>query len=349
MSRPLVSVVIPVYNAEKSGIDIVKSVLSQTCKDFELILIDDGSTDKTLSLLRAAKKADDRVRVFTKPNGGPSSARNFGLDKAIGKFIQFYDADDDVVADALSKMVGVAEREGSDLVVSGWQIDLHSSRGLIKGYKIVSPRRESITSNQKDYILASLGESGKLYNLWNKLFLNDIIQKNSLRFDEELRFGEDLIFSMQYMSHVGRLDIIPDITYQYQASSETSIFTSSSLVPSYRIANDQALLNFAGKRLTDRQKDLVQWIRWRWLISYWSLVAFSGKKLSEKIQLIQQFSPNGLSLVKNPDYIGLSNYVLQLFAFISQPSAAVSLFLGFLLSSIKGLIVFTKTKLSRYI
>ena len=92
MSQPLLSIIIPAWNTGDTVRQIINSVVSQSFTDFEMIIIDDGSTDDTPRILQAIEKTDERIRVFTKENGGPSSARNLGLDKATGKYIQFYDA-----------------------------------------------------------------------------------------------------------------------------------------------------------------------------------------------------------------------------------------------------------------
>ena len=124
MSQPLLSIIIPAWNTGDSVRQIVNSVISQSFTDFEMIIIDDGSTDDTPRILQAIEKTDERIRVFTKENGGPSSARNLGLDKATGKYIQFYDADDNIASDALANTISSIESLKCDLLISGWQIDL---------------------------------------------------------------------------------------------------------------------------------------------------------------------------------------------------------------------------------
>ena len=346
MSQPLLSIIIPAWNTGDSVRQIVNSVISQSFTDFEMIIIDDGSTDDTPRILQAIEKTDERIRVFTKENGGPSSARNLGLDKATGKYIQFYDADDNIASDALANTISSMESLKCDLLISGWQIDLQSPKGLITNYKQIAPNEEKVTSNITEYVLRSMGNDGKLYNLWNKLFNADIIRKHHLRFQESLWFGEDVLFSLEYLKYTRSLCVIPDVTYHYLTNNSTSVFSSSSINPEYRIANDEAIVRFAGDNPTEAEHNFLQWLRWRWLMSYWSLVAGSNKKLSNKLQPINAFNPPGLVLAR-AKHIGSKNYLIQLIAMVARTTALGSLLLGWSINLIKKTIIFIKTTIQR--
>lgn len=342
MATPLLSIVIPVWNAGDGIRRIVSAIVTQSFDDFELILVDDGSTDDTLSVLRAIERTDKRIKVYAKPNGGPSSARNVGLEKSTGTYIQFYDSDDGIADDALTVTTSAIERSNSDLLVSGWQIDLQSPKGLVKNYKHITPQEKLITDNIPEYVLRSLGTDGTLYNLWNKLFRADIIRSHNLRFREDLRFGEDVLFSLEYFKHVRSLGIISDVTYHYQTNSKTSVFSSSSIIPEYREENDKAIVAFVGDNSPEVEYNLLQWLRWRWLMSYWSLVAGSNKKLGEKFQLIKAFQPEKLVLA-HPKYIGLKKYFLQLIAMATRTTTIGSLLLGWTMNLSKKTIILLKT------
>ncbi|HRQ86568.1 MAG TPA: glycosyltransferase family 2 protein, partial [Candidatus Saccharibacteria bacterium] len=220
MKKPILSVIIPVYNAGADIRSVIKDVLSQSFKDFELILVDDGSMDNTLSVLRGIQSKDKRVVVLSKKNGGPSSARNAGLKRAKGTYIQFFDADDRVPKGALEAVVSSMENTGSDMVVSGWQIDLWVKDRLVRNHKTIALKEEEIsgdTATIKKHVLKSIGSDGRLYNLWNKMFRADIIKDNYLLFNENIRFGEDVIFAFEYLRHVSKINYIPTVTYHYQA------------------------------------------------------------------------------------------------------------------------------------
>ena len=343
MPHPTVSIIIPVWNSGDSIRHIVSSILNQSYDDYELLLIDDGSTDDTLDIIKAIEKTDSRIGVYSKPNGGPSSARNFGLDKAKGKFIQFYDSDDNISQESIGTTVSAIKKSNCDIIVSGWQIDLRTPKGLVKEYKTISPKSEIIDHNIYDYIIRSLGENGTLYNLWNKLFRADIIQQNNLRFREDLKFGEDLLFSLDYFKYISSLQIISDITYCYQTNSSNSIFASSSIVPKFREINDEAVVDFSEKTKSDDQNNLT-WLRWRWLMSYWSLVASCNKPFLQKISLIKEFRPRDLKL-SSFDAVGLRKYSLQLLASLASLTSFGSLLFGFSMSSIKRIILGLKTSL----
>lgn len=342
MSKPSISIIIPAWNASGSIRHIVGSVLSQPFSDFELILVDDGSTDDTLSMMKDLEKTDRRIRVLTKPNGGPSSARNLGLEKATGKYIQFYDSDDDISDNALGTVVDAISTPGSDLLISGWQIDIDGGKEIMRGYKQIGPSPEIISDNLTEYILRSLGSGGTLYNLWNKLFRADVIKDSGIRFCEDLRFGEDLLFSLEYMNNIKSIQLIPDITYHYLTNRKTSVFSSSSLVPEYRTANDQAIVRFAGSDPSATERALLNWLRRRWLMSYWSMVAGSQKTLPEKISLISQFKPVNIK-ISSPKYIGVKKYCLQIAAQIAQLTNIGSLIFGWSMNLIKRVIFFIKT------
>ena len=113
---PKISVIVPVYNVEKYLPRCIDSILSQTFKDFELLLIDDGSPDNCGKICDEYAAKDRRVRVFHKPNGGVSSARNLGLDKACGEWITFIDSDDYVAVDYLEELVSFKINSGAELV-----------------------------------------------------------------------------------------------------------------------------------------------------------------------------------------------------------------------------------------
>ena len=344
MQKPAVSIIIPVWNTGDCIKDIVKSITSQKFDDFELLLVDDGSTDNTPSILKELGRNDARIRIFTKPNGGPSSARNTGLDNARGKYIQFYDSDDNISDDALSTVMNAVNSHDRDLLVSGWQIDVEGTKGIVRDYKQINPEPEIIDDNIIEYTLGSIGSGGTLYNLWNKLFKAEIIKENNLRFREDLRFGEDLIFSLQYISKIRSIQVIPDITYHYLTNSKTSVFSSSSLVPEYRLANDTAIIQFAGNNPSEEIVSLLNWVRSRWLMSYWSIVAGSKKSIAEKFKLVDEFKPNsiGLSRVK---YIGLKKFCLQIVSQVSRLTNTGAFIFGWMMNLAKRTVLLIKTRI----
>ena len=195
---PTVSVIIPVYNAEKDIRRCVDSVLNQEYRDLELILVDDGSQDSTPAILDDIAAADDRVRVIHKPNGGVSETRNQALDLAAGKYVQFLDADDWIPTDSTKLLVRTMEEKNCDLVVGDF-------------YRVVGEnvaRKGSILNeavmSRLDYAEYMMESPSDYYYgvLWNKLYRRDIIEEYHLRMNRELRWCEDFIFNLDYLMYV---------------------------------------------------------------------------------------------------------------------------------------------------
>lgn len=313
MNKPLISIIIPVYNAEDSIKEIASSVLSEDLDNIEMILVDDGSTDSTLKALRGIKSNRKNVTVISQKNGGPSSARNAGIKKAKGEYIQFFDADDNITPKALKTIVKTVEKTKPDVLVSGWSVDLEKDDKLIVGYKKIRPTKETVKAdNIVRYTIRSIGTDGKLYNLWNKLFRADIIHENNLKFREDLRFGEDLVFSLEYFKHMsGNLVVIPDITYRYRSSSKVGVFSKSSLMPEYRHANNEALEEFVGKNRDPELDDWFYWVKWRWLLSYWKFVVASSLEYKEKLRLIKEVARGDYVTTSSSKNIGFTKFLME--------------------------------------
>lgn len=327
-----VSIIIPVYNAANSIGNCIDSVLQQNFSDYELILVDDGSSDNTPEILARYKQADARIVVIRQENAGPSAARNTGLARARGRYIQFYDSDDLVLPGALASAVARAESSNSSVVVSGWSINLQTERGAILNYRSLIPDDADITDTIRLFVLTSLGENGMLYNLWNKLFRADIIRKHSILFREDLRFGEDLLFSLAVFSHATTISLLPQVTYCYTENSGTSVFSTSSLVPEYRQENDKALVRFGSTPpASTKEYDALQWVRWRWLMSYWRLVSAADIPLAQKRHLISSFTID----VKPPRGQGVSRGALLLLAVAIRRSPRIIIILNTLVTTVR--------------
>lgn len=212
----MVSVIIPAYNAEKSIKRAIESILNQTYKDFELILIDDGSNDCSLEICRNYAENDTRVKVVHKNNGGVSSARNLGLTKATGKYVAFVDADDWVGTEYLKNLVSEAEKEAADLVINYAEVYLHG-RGEKENYP------EQLIENN-DYTSLFL-QNDLIWHTspWSKLFKLETIRKSAIKFPENIHIGEDAIFLYDYLLICNRIKVICTCDYNYQADCEGSL------------------------------------------------------------------------------------------------------------------------------
>ncbi|MGM8366162.1 glycosyltransferase [Virgibacillus sp. W0181] len=218
----LVSIIVPIYNAEKVLDNCLSSVLNQTYSDLEIILVNDGSTDQSGDICDAYALKDSRMKVIHQLNAGPSSARNEGVQASTGDFIQFVDADDTVEPDLTEKLVAAMEAEGDiDFVICGYTIRVNGETGTIR--KIL-PAVEGILNRS-----TFLNEIGKLYydivlpSLWNKLYVSDIIKSRHIQFREDLSMGEDLLFNLAYIENCQRVNIIRDPLYLYSIENNHSL------------------------------------------------------------------------------------------------------------------------------
>lgn len=209
---PKVSIIIPVYNGENYIRKCLDSILNQEYKDFEVLVVDDNSMDNSYSILQEYEKNDSRVTVIhLDKNIGVSSGRNIALDKAIGKYIQFVDCDDYIVRDATKNFVRAMEKSDVDMVISHFYRvvgDVLSLKGDIDKNIMLSRSDyvEFMAENPADYYYAVL---------WNKLYKRDIIEKNNIRFDENVSWCEDFIFNMEYLLHVHSIESTLSPTYYY--------------------------------------------------------------------------------------------------------------------------------------
>lgn len=195
----MVSVIIPVYNAETVLTETIESVLGQTYKDFELLLIDDGSTDKSPSICDAFARRDNRIKVFHKINEGVSSARNFGLDHACGELISFVDNDDCLYPDFLATMVGNIGDFDYLLAsyVEGGTED-KKNKDNVKRQKVIAKTIDAINRKEVHDKAAELRLMG-FGAIWCTLFRKNIIDKYGIRF-KKMQY-EDTLFIYDYVSH----------------------------------------------------------------------------------------------------------------------------------------------------
>ena len=181
MKQELISVIMPVYNVEKYITKAIQSVLNQTYKNFELILIDDGSTDKSRSICNDFKQKDNRINVVHQNNQGVSSARNKGIQIAKGDYIVFVDADDEISNNALETMYIEIVKTKVDIVITNY------TRVSIEGKKILNPYNGKIKyENIIDFVAANYQ--------WGPC--NKLIRKNKINymFDTDVFIGEDALF-----------------------------------------------------------------------------------------------------------------------------------------------------------
>lgn len=210
---PTITVIVPVYNTEKYLYRCIDSILAQTFTNFELLLIDDGSNDASGQICDEYTTKDNRVRVFHKKNGGVSSARNLGLDNAIGKYIMFVDSDDYMMPGMLEVMLSALESKKADLVVCG---TMETGGGY---WRPVADVDYSI--NQLNDHFVTLLHTELLSPPWNKILKKKII--GNIRFSEDISFGEDLLFNIQYLKKCETISFIKEAPFYHEKENENSL------------------------------------------------------------------------------------------------------------------------------
>ena len=195
--RPMVSIVVPIYNAENYLRRCVDSILNQEYTDFELLLVNDGSTDASGDICEEYGDQDPRVIVIQKENTGVSDSRNRALDRARGKYLQFLDSDDWITPDATRLFVRAAEEYGCDMVISDF-------------YRVVGERlstkgdiEEEGVLTREEFAAHMMENPADFYYgvLWNKLYRRDIVEEHNLRMDTDINWCEDFMFNLEYIRY----------------------------------------------------------------------------------------------------------------------------------------------------
>ena len=195
--NPTVSIIVPVYNAEATISRCIESIINQEYRDFELLLIDDGSTDSSGTICDRYATEDSRIRLIHKENTGVSETRNMALDLACGTYLQFLDSDDWITPNATRLFVEEAERYHCDMVISDF-------------YRVVGKRvahkgdiDDDCVLTQEEFSAHMLQNPADFYYgvLWNKLYRRDIVEKYHLRMNPEISWCEDFMFNLEYIRH----------------------------------------------------------------------------------------------------------------------------------------------------
>lgn len=216
---PVLSIIVPVYNSSASLPKCLDSIIGQTFKSFELLLINDGSKDASLDICSEYSRMDQRIKILDKPNGGVSSARNVGLDNATGDWIMFVDSDDWLFDNCIDSML-VPKSSQADLVIgtiysqssqSWYQLNLGTYTRACESSSLATLISTSITH---PCISAPVA----------KLYKRDLVERMQLRFDEKLYFGEDSIFVKSYLLNAKKVEVINEPCYYYCDIGDTEFY-----------------------------------------------------------------------------------------------------------------------------
>lgn len=206
-----ISIIVPIYNAEKYLNKCIDSLVNQTKKELEFILINDGSTDSSEDIIKSYK--DKRIKYFKNKNQGIGKTRNFGIDKATGKYLMFLDSDDYLDINACEKLYNKAIKEKSDLVV----FDFYRVEETLKEVTINNFKSSSLKENPNLLLDINLGPC-------NKLIKRELIDKNNTRFNEELKY-EDTPFVTEIIKNANKISKLNEYLHYYviHSNSETTV------------------------------------------------------------------------------------------------------------------------------
>lgn len=218
----MVSIIVPIYNGEKYLQQCIESILAQSMKDFELLLINDGSTDTSLDICMEYRLKDERIKVIDNENQGVSKARNIGIDMAKGDFIAFVDCDDILSPNYLLYLCQGMTLDDVDMTICGY-LSFHENDEW-KIEEITGDYRFSSYSSQQAIKNVFYDEKYKELQgyVWNRLFKREIVYNYNIRFCEKMKYSEDKLFIIQYLSKASKILEIDNILYYYRICGDSA-------------------------------------------------------------------------------------------------------------------------------
>ena len=229
MSKQVViSIIMPMFNVEKYVSAAIESVINQTFDNWELLIIDDGSTDNSYLIAKKYTHNDSRIKLFTKKNGGLSDARNFGLERVNGEFVHFFDSDDIIQLDFYEKLLSAINDGNYDFVICGYYKDVENLGNTIKSYPFSYRTIDSANINENQFFEFY----SYLFNYaWNKVFRTSFLKQNGLLFKVGLSIIEDKEFMSKVIKFKPSFLIIDYIGYRYQIRNRFTL--NNTLTPDF--------------------------------------------------------------------------------------------------------------------
>ncbi len=212
--QPLVSIILPVYNAIRYIEPAILSIVNQTYINYELIIVDDGATDGSSELCQRYASQNEKVRYIRQQNGGVCKARNRGIMESRGKYITFCDHDDEYDEDYLNCLVRNAEENNLDIVKCGVHfIDISTDDSVIKDYY---EKYEDMVYGQTELISIFPDLNTSFFDVWNGLYNSDVVKKTGIRFDEKIIYGmEDYNFNTRIIPYLNKIGFTSRILYTH--------------------------------------------------------------------------------------------------------------------------------------
>lgn len=208
----LISIIVPIYNSEKYIERCINSLINQTYKKIEIILINDGSTDNSINICKNLAQIDKRIKVIDKDNQGVSVARNVGLENAHGDYVMFVDIDDWIESNTIQEMYNIIQKENVDIVKCNSISEFYNKRiNNVIEKEICNIKIEK--DKYKKEILKILSNTSKLNVIWGQLIKKEVVEK--LRFENGIVYGEDLLFNVQCLKNATSIYFLDKCCYHY--------------------------------------------------------------------------------------------------------------------------------------
>lgn len=261
MQKPLVSVIVPIYNAQNNIVRCVESIRRQTYENLEILLLNDGSKDVSYPVCEMLSKADARIVLIDKENSGVSATRNLGMRMARGKYLQFVDADDTLEPFATELLVQRAEDNNADLVIAAYnRIVPYKPKKEAKLDPLLPNKKKQLTEQlakfqtfgflpmgfmtKEEFACGLMQEPASFYYgvMWNKLYRREIIMAHDIRCDEEFTWSEDMLFNLSYIRYADSFYAIRTPLYYYSRRRKHSL--SASVNPAQVVATKASLFKY---------------------------------------------------------------------------------------------------------
>lgn len=217
-----VSIIVPVYNNEPVIGRCIESILKQTFEDFELIIINDGSTDGSENIIKKYVEKDNRIKFINNNNKGVSETRNIGIRNATGMYIQFVDGDDFIDKDMLRYEISLLEEKNADMVITGLHLDIEKN-GVV--HTNIQTFDYCEANDKKSIAMSVLNRLDGTYinSPINKLYKTNIIKDNNLFMDKEISLGEDFIFNLKYLKYCNNVIFSDKSYYHYWMKTDNNL------------------------------------------------------------------------------------------------------------------------------
>ena len=219
------SVIIPAFNCENSIERTIGSIISSGLTDYEIVIINDGSTDNTASICNSLCSQYSFIKYYEQENSGVSAARNIGISLAAGEYIMFFDADDTAEENGFSECINIIKSEKPDILVFGMSFDYYKNGKFYRRDKLVSEQSGILNKTQIKDEVESLYSTNSLSSACNKIFKKALINNNNIRFNTNYFLMEDFLFSLEVLKACENIYCLPNALYCYkQSENEKNAF-----------------------------------------------------------------------------------------------------------------------------